>query len=473
MGIIMKRFLSLIALLLCMVPTAFAMVPLDDDELSGVNGQALFMADKMAGTGSVASGTSGVSFYKMGLDVQLDLNMNIDRMELGRTGAGNTNVDLLANQVTLGCVANALGQCVSSESGTATQLRPFTLLRPYIQVAVLNDNNPALREVVGIRLGAQNANGPFGFGELLSFSGYLSAKSNIAMLGQNDIALTCGRDTYPCNGSGSNDGTPNPPDWSNGNLGSVNFKNYCVGNTGTYGGINCASATYAYKSFDLNNDEACFIGVCVAYRTLTVCFLNVGPNCTGRGQPNQIARTNLDTILNGKRQTQALIFGAQLGSLVNELTTHVRVADTSSSLGDDIINGILPAVRGSVATTIRNQLAGALGTTNANLDTYNIPYNVSNIHQLLINSSDFGLSFQKQVLRYPGYAGDATVGWAMYIPDAFTLNVSQPTTNFVRNIMSGAARYGNIIALPPLASSATSGGGGAVFDNCWGAATFC
>ncbi|MCD6061397.1 MAG: hypothetical protein K0S16_1708, partial [Moraxellaceae bacterium] len=79
----LRRVLVLAALL---VPAAVRadLHTLRDDDLAGVSGQAFFQADKITGTGTQATGTSGITFYKMGLDAQLDFNMNIREMELGR-----------------------------------------------------------------------------------------------------------------------------------------------------------------------------------------------------------------------------------------------------------------------------------------------------------------------------------------------------------------------------------------------------
>jgi hypothetical protein len=105
-----------------------------------------------------------------------------------------------------------------------------------------------------------------------------------------------------------------------------------------------------------------------------------------------------------------------------------------------------------------------LNTSVASLDnnTYQLPYNLSNVHQLDVSSSLFGLSFQKEDVRYPGYSNAVPVGWAMYAPDAFTLDISDRTTAFVSNIAGNAnARNGNIVGLE------------APLRNCWGSSRFC
>ena len=87
---------------------------------------------------------------------------------------------------------------------------------------------------------------------------------------------------------------------------------------------------------------------------------------------------------------------------------------------------------------------------------------MTNVHQIDVTSDLFGLSFQKEDVQYPGYVESVKRGWAMYAPDAFTLDIAQPVTTFVSGITgSSAARDGNIVGLEP------------PFKNCWGSARFC
>ncbi len=182
---------------------------LTDAEMGDVTGQALFVSDKIVGTGSQATGTAGLTFYRAGLDAILEMNTNIKLLELGRTGGApgvvpldafgvidnsNTAVlpDLLAENVAFGCVADAGGTCVDSQSGSATQLKPLVLTRPYFEFAIENDNNPAAREVVGLRLGAEGINGPMSFGQMKVFSGYLTATAQLTLEAMTDAAGTCG-----------------------------------------------------------------------------------------------------------------------------------------------------------------------------------------------------------------------------------------------------------------------------------------
>ena len=43
----------------------------------------------------------------------------------------------------------------------------FKMLRPYIELAIINENSPSLREVVGVKIGAQSVDGFLGVGTML------------------------------------------------------------------------------------------------------------------------------------------------------------------------------------------------------------------------------------------------------------------------------------------------------------------
>lgn len=420
---------ALVALVVmaCSLPVNAAMTSLEDTKLADYTGQAFFQADKQT--------VNGFTFYKAGLDATLELNANVKNLELGRTGAGN-NVDLWAENVALGCTADNLGNCV--DSSVATQLRDFVLERPYFEFAIENDSSVTNRSVVGVRFGAESAEGPFSIGQFKVYSGYLTATSNIELQEQgkgrnpDDVAITCGPSTGPCPNSGTA--------WND--------------------GVNTFGLEEPLRSLGLNNDQACVLSICAQFRDLTVSF-------------DAVQRNNLPVLLQGKRQTLAYISGANFNSAVEQLTGTLNIERSNSALSAGLINFILPIIEGQANNKIKGQLYTNLGlaatygawnnsgTQQAALEAYQIPYHVSNLHQVEVSSPLFGLSFQQKNVRYPGYAADMPVGWSMYLPDAFTLTVSQPTTRFVSNIANGNASAGYIIGLDP------------VFDNCWGSATFC
>ena len=91
-----------------------------------------------------------------------------------------------------------------------------------------------------------------------------------------------------------------------------------------------------------------------------------------------------------------------------------------------------------------------------------MPFNISNIHQIKVSADSFGISVKGKALQYPGYAAAVPKGWAMYAKDAFTLNVSAPTSELVTNIAASSfARDGNITLLAPS------------YRNCYGNLKFC
>lgn len=403
-----------------------AMTELQDEELSGVVGQALMQTNKVVGGG-------GVTFYTAGLDAVLELNMNIEKLQLGCTNAAvnGQRCDIDADRFSLGCIANGSNQCVSLNptgievpgavsdiAANRQRMRDMVITRPYFQFAVKNDGSRTLREVVGIRLGGENVSGPMSIGNLNTFSGYMTATANMTMQGQTDIAAVCG---------------PANPGCSEPNVYGYNAPD---------------------RSLGLSNFEACAYGICEDANQLTVNYSSASLN-------------NIPVLANGKRLTQAIIQDVNLGAPVGQIVDSMTV-NRSNGLPSWAINLLIGQVRAASEPFIREQLADGLkiGTPQqlpgcASIDNCDMPYNLKNVHQIEVNSSNFGFSFQRESVQYPGYAVPMTTGWTMYLPDAFTLNVSRPATVFTYSILQGNAYNGDIIGLEP------------PYRNCWGTASFC
>ncbi len=135
--------------------------PMSEDQLSRITGQALFVSDKISPTGATGSPTD-FTFYRMGLDVELALNANIDKIQLGCGGFNDTivpgacDIDMdFVRLMGLNAQRNGPGDPVTSD---------FVLTRPFIEIAVRNDGDGSLREVAGIKIGSQTADGYFGVG---------------------------------------------------------------------------------------------------------------------------------------------------------------------------------------------------------------------------------------------------------------------------------------------------------------------
>ncbi|WP_197468400.1 hypothetical protein, partial [Alcanivorax sp. HI0083] len=162
----MIRFFLVYVIGLCLLalsPSLFALQKMQDSELADVTGQALMQMSKES--------TNGFTFYTAGLDAVLELNMNIQKLQLGCGGANSVNngqhCDLDADNFSLGCIADSSGNCTFGNGGT--QMRDLVMTRPYFQFAIKNDNSKTLREVVGVRLGGEQVEGPMSIGNFNSF----------------------------------------------------------------------------------------------------------------------------------------------------------------------------------------------------------------------------------------------------------------------------------------------------------------
>lgn len=131
--------------------SAGAMVELEDSSLREIVGQdgSLFLADHVTPnslTGAPSDGSANFDFYRMGLDVKMDLNLNMSKFQLG---CGGVN-DLLTGP---GCDIDIDYLSFMGINSSGTLPSPdgpesaFQLTRPYIELAIKNENSPTQREV--------------------------------------------------------------------------------------------------------------------------------------------------------------------------------------------------------------------------------------------------------------------------------------------------------------------------------------
>lgn len=141
---------------------SFAMVEMKDEQLSEVTGQALLQMGKIEGMAGTVS--ENMTFYKAGLDAEIELNMNIEKIQLGCTGntinGNHCDIDI-RNFSLSGLPSNLANNPSTSESPDFTPdggraATSALLTRPFFEFAVDNDQSKTLREVVGIRLGAES-----------------------------------------------------------------------------------------------------------------------------------------------------------------------------------------------------------------------------------------------------------------------------------------------------------------------------
>lgn len=145
-----------------------SMEPMDESAMAAVNARgALFVADKIAGTAADGSSPTAFTYYRMGLDVELAMNLNIDRLRLG---CGGSN-DQLVNSGTNGAACDIslhflrfMGLDAGRTQPGAAVTSDFVMNRPYIELAIKNDGTRGSREIVGIKIGAASADGMLSLG---------------------------------------------------------------------------------------------------------------------------------------------------------------------------------------------------------------------------------------------------------------------------------------------------------------------
>lgn len=419
-----KSILGAMVAIACAAGNANAMTELDDQQLSQVEGQALFALS------SVKDDSQGINFYKLAFDASIDLNLNAQSLQLGCggvNGAGGCDIDI--SQISFGCITGASGNCISLPATLTNQangkdynndlsnqnaLKNFVLTNPFFQFAIKNSDSAAKREVVGVRIGAEHAEGPMSFGALNSFSGYFTGKANLNMLGENNVSPVSKANAY--------------------------YKN-------------------ASAFLGLNNSDILELGIYnIYYRDVTMDYATV-------------KRENLDVSVVGNRVTQASINGLALGGVVDDIIASVKVNEIcvrtaigtcSILIGDGAANALLPVLKKDIGNYIKGELATGLGTTAANLNSYQLKYNLSNVHQIDVDSNTFGIALSKEMIKYPGYAEAVSRGWSMYLQDAFTLDITDKVSTLVQNIAATPnAREGNITLLAP------------AYRNCYGEMKFC
>lgn len=434
---------------------------MSDQELSDIQGQALFSLSYLApgdANNTYTTSNGNIGFYTLGMEAEVRLNANIKTLQLGCGGVnGYGGCDLDIENFSLGCIANANDVCItlpktyanqpngaaqeasgnipisptnstqqnSPATGTTTQtkLKDFVIDNPFFQFAIEAPEDTANRKIVGFRVGGAQVTGPMSIGTLNSYSGYLTGQVALDMQEQgkgrnpNDVAVTCGTDSAPCPGS----------------LGGTGYNAF--GYTGD-------------RTMGLANDQGCVLFICEEFKNLTISFDGATRNATATA--------------NGSRLSRVMVSGLDLGVAVDGIVDSLSFVQ-SDGLSAGLLNIIKGLIQNQVKEKIKNQLASGLGTSVTALqnNTYQMPFNLSNVHQLDVNSRAFGLALSSRSIQYPGYAAAVPQGWSLHMPDSFVLNISEPTTRLVNNIVGGAGRDGNISLLA------------APYRNCYGSLTFC
>lgn len=135
-----------------MMGKTFALKPLSDSEMANVEAQA-FMS--LSYLDQKNNPNKNIGFYRLGLEADIELNANIKRLQLGCGGFKGSGCDIDIENLSLVGVNPINGNYAGTDA---------KISNPFIEFAIKNPESAALREVVGLRLGALSALGKLGLG---------------------------------------------------------------------------------------------------------------------------------------------------------------------------------------------------------------------------------------------------------------------------------------------------------------------
>lgn len=211
---------------------ATALQEMSDGALASESGQgALFFSDKIAPTGTAGSATD-FTFYRLGLNTDLEFNLNIDKLQLG---CGGSNENLVANACDIDLdYVRFMGRSGTAPGAAVTS--NFVTRRPYVEFAVKNDGNRSQREIIGFKIGFESADGMLGIGRT-----YANGQVNVEHGGTCDTAAGDGAGALACNsGIRSISGNLNLEISANILAGTaLGDQKICFGNTATADHANC------------------------------------------------------------------------------------------------------------------------------------------------------------------------------------------------------------------------------------------
>lgn len=427
------------------VANVYGMTALDDRQLSNVTGQALLQMGK--------DESNGFTFYKAGLDAEVEINLNIEKLQLGCGGVnGAAGCDIDIDNLSLsgpeGCGANR-PDCSA------------VLTRPYFEFAIKNDDSRTLREVSGIRLSAENA-----FGLLTAGQNDGTANGINTLSGYLQVAPTTGSTSTQAAFFGDQ-------------LQGLITTGSCGGGFGR--NISCAGFQTNGGGINIGSQDVTF---------------NV-PGFT----VNDSRMTNL-SVEGITSQIPSIPINYEDGSLVAQLVS------LSATDGTSYNSCLYLIVCGITLQNVRLQ---------SSLDNLGVEISLDQdlglIHKIPVNNP-FSLSFQKEAVDWPGgNAGDvAQRGWWLSFADpvqlgdlstpaGFELDISDAfpqVATFVSNYLRtranaayapfgdavGGVFTGNLdLALPPIDLSGNTaaldlvnlplGAAQDVTANCYGSASFC
>lgn len=140
--------------------------PMSERAMSEVTGREFFVAEHFDGNAADNNpdNYNQFDYYRLMLNANLELNANIERLQLG-CGGINDALDPSVCDVDMEHVRlMGRGDDSGNPLSAGDEGSLFELTRPYLEFAIKNDDSKVNREVVGVKLGAQSADGYMGVG---------------------------------------------------------------------------------------------------------------------------------------------------------------------------------------------------------------------------------------------------------------------------------------------------------------------
>lgn len=407
-----------LSIALLVAPEAYSsMLDMSDEELAQVQGQALMSLSYISpvDTKNIESTRTGstkdIGFYKLGMEAEIELNVNIKKLQLGCGGAngvGQCDIDIdnlsLSGQKTL----NGQPMAMTNEERAASSA---TLTNPFIEFAVKNPEKASLRQIVGFRLsaekalglltaGTENSNVPNGINTI---SGYMKVQSDASGIIKGYASTAATRDNLY--GSYLN---PNDLEIRGrlqalglGGAAEVTFKT-------SGGGFNIPQISNNYFEIPAIQVNGTRQSSTVLSAPVKVPNIYVG----GPNDSNYPVNGSVTYQTSGNHDSN---YQEPIG--INTQGGRVEATVTSCDWLACLIAGA-----GSKFPNV--YMSGTISNITANL---NLTQSLGLIHNLPI-SSPFSLSLQNQALRWPGANADdvAQQGWWMSFADPVNIGYVIP-----------------------------------------------
>ncbi|MCU4391713.1 hypothetical protein KTH73_13410 [Acinetobacter courvalinii] len=177
-----------------------------DSELSATTGQALMSLSYVAPTDLANKealrdgGDKTIGFYKLGLEAEMELNVNIKKLQLGCggvNGAGGCDIDI--DYLSLSGLGNSATSNTDSAADRAARAGSSAVLtNPFIEFAIKNPDKASTRQIVGLNLSAEKALGLITFGlengagksGINSLSGYMEIAATTGLANVNGFGTS-------------------------------------------------------------------------------------------------------------------------------------------------------------------------------------------------------------------------------------------------------------------------------------------